>query len=102
MVGAPMTTTESTVRKLAPATIEDALRKLPPQSIEAEESVLGGVLLDNTAIDRALELLTPDDFSREAHRRIRQAMVALNQRSEPVDLVTLAEELKSRGMLQDV
>jgi replicative DNA helicase len=83
-------------------TIEDNLRKLPPQSIEAEESVLGGVLLDNTAIDKAIEILAPDDFYREAHRKIVRAMMELNQRGEPVDLVTLTEALKVRGQLQDV
>jgi len=83
-------------------TLEDTLRKLPPHSLEAEESVLGGVLIDNSALDRALELLTPDDFYREAHRKIMRAMVELNQRTEPVDLITLTEALKARGELTDV
>jgi len=82
--------------------IEDNLRKLPPQSIEAEESVLGGVLLDNNSLDRALEILTPEDFYREAHRKIMRAMIDLNQRNEPVDLVTLAEALKGRDELQEI
>jgi replicative DNA helicase len=82
--------------------MQDNLRKLPPQSIEAEESVLGGVLLDNNALDRALELVGPDDFYREAHRKILRAMIELNQRSEPVDLITLADALKVRGDLKDV
>jgi replicative DNA helicase len=82
--------------------IEENLRKLPPQSIEAEESVLGGVLLDNNSLDRALEILTPDDFYREVHRKIMRAMIDLNQRNEPVDLITLAEELKGRGELQEI
>src|SRR5450756_1378448 len=82
--------------------IEETLRKVPPQSIEAEESVLGGVLLDNNSMDRALEILVPDDFYREVHRKIMRAMLDLNQRSEPVDLITLAEALKERGELQDV
>jgi replicative DNA helicase len=84
------------------STIEESLRKLPPQSIEAEEAVLGGVLLDNTAIDRALELLTAADFYREAHRKIMRAMIDLSQRGEPIDLVTLADALKARGELTDV
>jgi replicative DNA helicase len=84
------------------ATIEDNLRKLPPQNLEAEESVLGGVLLDNTAIDRALESITADDFYREAHRKIMRAMIELNQRGEPVDLVTLSDVLTVRGELPDV
>jgi replicative DNA helicase len=82
--------------------IEETLRKLPPQSIEAEESVLGGVLLDNNSLDRALEILTADDFYREAHRKIMRAMIDLNQRNEPVDLITLAEALKGRGELQEI
>jgi replicative DNA helicase len=82
--------------------LQETLRKLPPQSIEAEESVLGGVLLDNSALDRAIELLTPDDFYREAHRKIMRAMLDLNQRAEPVDLITLTEALKVRGELADV
>ncbi|HXQ21251.1 MAG TPA: replicative DNA helicase, partial [Candidatus Acidoferrales bacterium] len=83
-------------------TIDDNLRKLPPQSIEAEESVLGGVLLDNNALDRAIEFVAAEDFYREAHRKIMRAMVELNQRAEPVDLVTLSDALKVRGELQDV
>jgi replicative DNA helicase len=82
--------------------IEETLRKLPPQSIEAEESVLGGVLLDSNSLDRALEILTPEDFYREAHRKIMLAMIDLNQRNEPVDLITLAEALKGRGELQEI
>jgi replicative DNA helicase len=83
-------------------TLEENVRKLPPQSIEAEESLLGGVLLDNAAMDRALEFVTPADFYRETHRKIMRAMVELNQRGEPVDLVTLAEVLKTRGELTEV
>ncbi len=82
--------------------IESNLRKLPPQSIEAEESVIGGVLLDNAAMDRVLESIGPDDFYRETHRKIMRAMIELNQRGEPVDLVTLSETLKARGELQDI
>ena len=82
--------------------IDDNLRRVPPHSLEAEESVLGGVLLDNNAMDRALEFVVPDDFYREAHRKIMRAMVELNQRGEPVDLITLAEALTVRGELQDV
>lgn len=57
--------------------VERSLRKLPPQNIEAEESVLGAVLLENEAIDAALELITADDFYREAHRKIMRSMVDL-------------------------
>jgi len=89
------------VRALAMAN-EESARKLPPQNLEAEESVLGGVLIDNGALDRALELVEAEDFYRETHRRIMRAMLALHERNEPVDLVTLSDELRRRGDLQDV
>jgi len=78
------------------------LRKLPPQSIEAEMSILGGILLDNEAINRALEILVPDDLYREPHRKILRAMIELNDRREPCDLITLTSILKKRGELEEV
>ena len=84
------------------ATIDENLRRVPPQSLEAEESVLGGVMLDNTVIDRVIGMLQPEDFYRGAHRRLFRAMVDLNGRSEPIDLITLSEALKARGELAEV
>src|SRR3990172_10980716 len=84
------------------ATIDEALRKVPPQSLEAEESVLGGMLIDNTALDRVVEVLQPDDFYRGAHRKIYRAMLELSERNEPADLITLSEVLRTRGELADV
>ena len=80
----------------------DDLRKVPPHNIEAEESVLGGILIDNNALDRALELIIAEDFYRDAHRKIMRAIIELSERHEPVDLVTLADVLRSRNELQDV
>ena len=57
------------------AALEDNLRKVPPQNLEAESSVLGGILLDNEAINQVLELLRPEDFYRESHRKILRAMI---------------------------
>ena len=76
-------------------------RKLPPQSIEAEMSILGGILIDNEAINRALEIITPDDFYRETHRKIMRAMIELNTRNEPCDLITLTSILKKKGELEE-
>jgi replicative DNA helicase len=84
------------------ATIEANVRRLPPQSLEAEESVLGGILLDNAALDRVVESVRADDFYREAHRKIFRAMLALSERNEPADLITLAEALRARGELDEV
>lgn len=76
--------------------------RLPPQNIEAEQSVLGGMLLDAEAINRVVEMCSPDDFYREAHRLICQSVIRLYQRNEPADLVTVAEELRSQQKLEAV
>lgn len=76
--------------------------KLPPQNIEAEQSVLGGILIDDNAINKVLEVLTPSDLYREAHRKILNAMIDISEKSEPVDLVTLNELLRSSGELDNV
>jgi replicative DNA helicase len=80
----------------------DGPGRIPPQALAAEESVLGGILLDNTGIDRVTGILTTDDFYRESHRSIFRAMRSLADRSEPVDLITLGEELKARDELTRV
>jgi replicative DNA helicase len=84
------------------ASLEDNLRKVPPQNLEAEAAVLGGVMLENDAINRVLEALRPDDFYRESHRKIFRAMIELSDRNEPVDLVTLSEWMRSKGELEAV
>jgi len=84
------------------AGIDDNLRKVPPQNLEAESSVLGGILLENEAVNQVLELLRPEDFYRESHRKVFRAIVELSDRSEPVDLITLSDFLKNRGELEAV
>ncbi len=74
--------------------------RVPPQSLEAEQATLGAMLLERTAIEKACELLRPEDFYREAHKLIFQAASDLADRNEPVDLTTLAAELESRGQLE--
>ena len=78
---------------------QDSVHKLPPQSIEAEMSILGGILIDNDAINRVLEILEPTDFYRESHRKVFGAMLELSDRREPCDLITLTDSLKRRGDL---
>lgn len=84
------------------ATVDDNLRKVPPQNLEAEASVLGGILLENDAINRVLELLRPEDFYRESHRKIFRAMIELSDRNEPADLITLSDCLNAKGELEAV
>ncbi len=76
--------------------------KLPPQNLEAEQSVLGAILLENTAMAKAMELLTEDNFYRTAHRKIYQAMLELSELGEVIDQITLTERLKSQGELESV
>ncbi len=59
---------------MAVAAVDDILRRVPPQNLEAEQSVLGAILLDNDAINAALEVLLPEDFYQERHRVIFRAM----------------------------
>ncbi len=81
---------------------EFSSHKLPPQNIEAEQSVLGGILIENKAINRVMEILTEDDFYREAHRKIYSAIINLSERDEPADLITLTNELKRMNQLESV
>ncbi len=79
-----------------------AIERLPPQNLDAERSVLGGILLDNAAFHKISEILQSGDFYRDAHRKLFEAMVRLQERNEPVDLITLNQELQSMGTLQEV
>jgi len=73
-----------------------------PHNAEAERTVLGAVLVDNAAFNSAAEILTRDDFHREGHRRIFEAMAALAEKSAPIDTVTLADELQREQALEAV
>lgn len=73
--------------------------RVPPQNIEAEQSVLGAVLLDREAASRCTEVLRAEDFYREPHRRIYEAVIALTLRNEAVDVITVGEELRHSGQL---
>ena len=75
------------------------IERIPPQNIEAEQAVLGAMLLEKKAIVAATELLKPDDFYREAHKLVFEAIVELSQRDEAADLVTVVEQLKKNEKL---
>jgi len=80
---------------------EVAKLRVPPHSIEAEQSVLGGLLLDNSAWDRAGDLLTDSDFYRYEHRAIYAALGSLINASRPADVITVFEQLQSLGKADD-
>ena len=73
--------------------------RIPPHSIEAEKSVLGSVLQSKEALFEVLEILEPEDFYSEHHKEVFEAVRELNRRSEPVDILTVSEELKKRNTL---
>ena len=79
----------------------DAL-KLPPHSVEAEQSVLGGLLLDNEALDKIADILHEDDFYRYDHKLIYQHISRLIQLARPADIVTVAESLESNAGLTSI
>jgi replicative DNA helicase len=85
------------------ATLTELLTsKIPPQNLEAERAILGAILLENESLPRAIEILAPSDFYKEGHRKIFSTMIALFERNEPVDLLTLSEELRRRDELDEV
>ncbi|HLA79804.1 MAG TPA: replicative DNA helicase [Vicinamibacteria bacterium] len=76
--------------------------KVLPHNAEAERTVLGAILVDNSAFNSAAEILTREDFYREAHRRVFEAMADLAEKSQPIDLVTLKDELARGSALEAV
>ncbi len=76
--------------------------KVPPQNLEAEQSVLGAILLDNVAMAKAMDVITEEDFYRGAHRKIFTAMLDLSETGEAIDQITLTEHLKRKGELESV
>jgi replicative DNA helicase len=82
--------------------LESLGNKVPPNSHEAEVSVLGSMMLDRSAIAKAIEILEPDCFYRDAHRKIYETILSLFERGTPVDIITLSEELRKRSVLEYV
>jgi replicative DNA helicase len=85
----------------APLDREVAALRVPPHSVEAEQSVLGAVLLDNTAWEKIGDVLREDDFYRHDHRLIWQHLAKLMERNQPADVLTLHDALKSTGKLEE-
>lgn len=78
------------------------MERIPPHSDEAEKSVLGSIILDKEALYEVLEILRDDDFYSEMHQEIYRAVLELFRKSEPVDILTVSEELKTRNTLEMV
>ncbi len=76
--------------------------RIPPQNLEAEQAVLGAILLDKDAIITVMEIIEAEDFYRTAHQRIYQAIIVLMEKGEPIDLITLTAELQNKKILEEV
>ena len=75
---------------------------VPPQDIEAEQAVLGAIFLDAEALVEAMAQIEPQDFYRRAHQIIFRSMIALNDRNENIDIITLKSQIESENTLEDV
>lgn len=84
------------------ATTIELAGKVPPQSLEAERAVLGAILLEPNLLPRAVELLIPEEFYKEAHRKIFAAMIQLFERGEAPDTIMVAETLRRDGVFEEV
>jgi replicative DNA helicase len=76
--------------------------RVPPHNLEAEESVLGSMMLSSEAIAAVVEVLSPEDFYRTAHRTIHESILSIYARGEPVDAITVVEDLKRRSVIEAV
>ncbi len=80
----------------------DVFQKTLPQNMEAEQAVLGGILIDNEAIHQVLEIVEVEDFYRESHRKIFLVFLELYEQNQPIDLVTVCEALQKKQQLEEV
>ncbi len=81
---------------------QNSLEKMPPQSLEAEESLLGSLLIDKDAIIKIADNVAPEDFYRDAHKQIFEAIKDLYSSQEPIDVITLANKLDDRKKLEAI
>ena len=76
--------------------------KVPPHNLEAEQAIVGGILINNDALNQVVDILSGEDFYREAHTLIYEGMITLYNRDDPVDVITLSQVLKEKGALDKV
>lgn len=97
-----MTDIQATKRSTPPRSVNPSAVKVPPHSVEAEQSVLGGVMLESRAWDQVVDKLREDDFYRHEHRLIYRALGRLVDQSKPIDVLTLSENLREMHELDQV
>ncbi|HNW36659.1 MAG TPA: DnaB-like helicase N-terminal domain-containing protein, partial [Candidatus Ozemobacteraceae bacterium] len=82
--------------------MSDTFQRVPPQNLDAEQALLGSMMMDVEAVVRAMESIVADDFYQASHRGIYQALVNLYQANKPCDMVTLQEELRTQNTLSEI
>ncbi|OGZ34705.1 MAG: replicative DNA helicase [Candidatus Portnoybacteria bacterium RBG_19FT_COMBO_36_7] len=87
---------------MADVILEKILQKIPPQNIEAEQSVLGCLMLDKNAVIKVADILKPGDFYRQVHNVIFETMIELYENGEPIDLLSITNRLEEKKLLEDV
>lgn len=78
------------------------LDRIPPQNVEAEQAVLGAILLEKDSLIKVIEILSPEDFYRSSHQKIYRAMLEISEMQKPVDLITLTAEIQGKNLLEEV
>ena len=99
-----MATSTKNSKKKTPTVVTvgaNELGKLPPQALELEESVLGALMIEKEAYGMVADLLRPESFYADKHRYIYEASRALSNNDNPVDLLSVAQQLKTMGLLED-
>jgi replicative DNA helicase len=81
---------------------KDMPDKLPPQNIEAEQSLLGCLMLDKEAIVKVIDFIKAEDFYKDIHREIYQSMADLYQRSDPIDILSVSSRIKEKGIIEAI
>jgi replicative DNA helicase len=76
--------------------------RVPPQNLEAEESLLGGILIDPESLNKVIDMVSAEDFYKESHGRIYDIMVGLYEKNEPIDIVTLTSAAKDKGVIDKI
>jgi len=76
--------------------------RIPPQAVDLEEAVLGAIMLEKDAVIAVMDILKPESFYKEAHKKIFQAIIDLSRKHEPIDILTVTETLKKYGQLEEI
>jgi hypothetical protein len=80
----------------------ESIDKIPPHNLEAESNVLGSILIDDEAINKIADILNPEDFYREAHRKVFESCLELYEKREPIDILSVANSLEDRKELENI